>query len=166
MVTASYTMSWTSVHSSSGTLSIRSNPLNIFVTSTVYTASYTMSWTSVHSSSGEIVQRTWAILLTATKRILSHLHHPVVLNTHWKDWCWSWSSDTWATWCEEPTLWKRLWFWKGLKAGGEGDDREWDGWMASPTQWTGVWANSRRQWREAWRATVHGVTKSQTRLSD
>ena len=34
------------------------------------------------------------------------------------------------------------WCWKRLKAGGEGDDREWDGWMASPTQWTWVWVNS------------------------
>ena len=37
--------------------------------------------------------------------------------------------------------------WERLKAGGEGDDRGWDGWMASPTQWTQVWANSRRWWR-------------------
>ena len=55
------------------------------------------------------------------------------LNIHWKDWCWSWSSNTLATWCEEPTHWKRTWCWERLKAGGEGDDRGWDGWMASPT---------------------------------
>ena len=41
-------------------------------------------------------------------------------------------------------LWKRPWCWERLKAGGEGDDRGWDGWMASPTQWTWVWVNSRR----------------------
>ena len=41
-----------------------------------------------------------------------------------------------ATSCEELTHWKRLWCWEGLGAGGEGDDRGWDGWMASPTQWT------------------------------
>ena len=52
-----------------------------------------------------------------------------------------------VTWCEEPTHWKRLWRWERLRAGGEGDDRGWDGWMASPTQWTWVWANSGRQWR-------------------
>ena len=45
------------------------------------------------------------------------------------------------------THWKRPWFWKRLKAGGEGDDRGWDGWMASLTQWTWVWAGSRRWWR-------------------
>ena len=36
--------------------------------------------------------------------------------------------------------WKRLWCWEGLRAGGEGDDRGWDGWMASPTRWW-VWVN-------------------------
>ena len=44
------------------------------------------------------------------------------------------------------THWKRLWCWEGLGAGGEGDDRGWDGWMASPTQWTWVWVNSRSWW--------------------
>ena len=52
-----------------------------------------------------------------------------------------------ATWCKEQTLWKRPWCWERLRAGGEGDDREWDGWTASPTQWKSVWANSGRQWR-------------------
>ena len=68
-----------------------------------------------------------------------------ILNIHWKDWCWS--SDTLATWCKEPTHWKRPWCWERLKAGGEGDNRGWDGWKASPTQGTGVWASSRRWWR-------------------
>ena len=69
------------------------------------------------------------------------------LNIHWKDWCWSWSFNTLATWCKEPTHWKRPWCWERLKAGGEGDDRGWDDWMASSTQWTWVWASSRREWR-------------------
>ena len=47
--------------------------------------------------------------------------------------------NTLATWWEEPTHWKRPWYWERLRAGGEGDDRGWDGWMASPTQWTWVW---------------------------
>ena len=46
------------------------------------------------------------------------------------------------TWCKELTHWKRPWCWERLQAGGEGDDRGWDGWMASPTQWTWVWASS------------------------
>ena len=48
-----------------------------------------------------------------------------------------------ATSCEELTHWKRLWCWEGLGAGGEGDDRGWDGWMASSTRWMRVWVNSR-----------------------
>ena len=63
---------------------------------------------------------------------------------------------------------ERPWGWERLRAGGEGDDRGWDGWMASLTQWTWVWVDSGSWWwtREAWCAVVHGVTKSQTRLSD
>ena len=52
----------------------------------------------------------------------------------WKDWCWSWNSNTLATWCKELTLLKRPWCWERLKAGGEGDNRGRDGWMASLTQ--------------------------------
>ena len=63
-----------------------------------------------------------------------------------KDWCWSWNSSTLATWCEELTHLKTPWCWEGLGAGGEGDDRGWDGWMASPTQWTWVWVNSGSWW--------------------
>ena len=48
--------------------------------------------------------------------------------------------------CEELIHWKRLWCWERLKAGGEGDDKGWDGWMASPTQWTWVWACSGSWW--------------------
>ena len=61
-------------------------------------------------------------------------------------WCWSWSTNPLATWCEELTHWKRPWCWKRLRAGGEGDDRGWDDWMASPTQWTWVWASSGSWW--------------------
>ena len=64
----------------------------------------------------------------------------------WKDWGWSWNSSTLATSCEELTHWKRLWCWEGFGAGGEGDDRGWDGWMASLTRWTWVWVNSRSWW--------------------
>ena len=51
-----------------------------------------------------------------------------------------------ATWCQELTHLKRLWCWERLKAGGEGDDRGWDGWIASPIQWTCIWASSRSWW--------------------
>ena len=69
-----------------------------------------------------------------------------VLNIHLKDWCWSWDSNTLATRCEELIHWKRLWCWERLRAAGEGDDRGWDGWMASLTQWTWVWVDSRSWW--------------------
>ena len=60
------------------------------------------------------------------------------------------SSPFYATWCEEPTHRKRPWCWERLKAAGEGDDREPDGWMTSLTQWTWVWASSGR-WRRTGR---------------
>ena len=63
-----------------------------------------------------------------------------------QDQCWSWSPSDLPTWCEELTHWKRPWWWERLKAGGEGDDRGWDGWMTSPTQWTWVWVNSGSWW--------------------
>ena len=60
--------------------------------------------------------------------------------------CWGWNYNTLATSCEGLTHWKRLWCWEGLGAGGEGDNRGWDGWMASPTRWTWVWVNSGSWW--------------------
>ena len=54
--------------------------------------------------------------------------------------------NTLATWCKELTHLKRPWYWERLKVGGEGDNRGWHGWMASPTQWTWVWINSGSWW--------------------
>ena len=65
-----------------------------------------------------------------------------VLNIHCKDWCWSWNSKTLATWCEELMYLKRPWCWERLKVEREGDDRGWDGWMASLTQRTWIWPSS------------------------
>ena len=64
----------------------------------------------------------------------------------WKDWCWSWNTNTLATWCEDLTHLKRPWCWEWLKAGGEGEERGWDDWMASLTQWTWVWVHSESWW--------------------
>ena len=61
-------------------------------------------------------------------------------------WCWSWNSNILATWCEELTHLKRPWCWERLRAGGKGDDREWDGWMATLTWWTWVWVDSGSWW--------------------
>ena len=55
-------------------------------------------------------------------------------------------AETPATSCEELTHWKRPWCWEGLGAGEEGDDRGYDGWMASLTRWTWVCVNSRSCW--------------------
>ena len=74
----------------------------------------------------------------------SQYYRKSILNIHWKDWCWS--SNTLAPWWKELTHWKRPQYWEKLKVGGEGDDREWNGWMASLTQWTWVWASSRSWW--------------------
>ena len=89
----------------------------------------------------------------------------ISLNIHGKDWCWSWSSYISATWCEEPTHWKGPWCWERLMAEGEVGNREWNGWMASPTQWKWAWPKS------GWRTGKPGVlqfmwSQSQMKLSD
>ena len=68
---------------------------------------------------------------------------------------------TLATWCKELTHWKRPRCWERLKVGGEGDNRGWDGWMASPTKWTWVCAHHQDlvMDRKARRAAVHWIWK-------
>ena len=90
-----------------------------------------------------------------------------VLSVHWKDWCWNWNSNTLATCFEELTHWKRPWCWERLKAGREGDDRGWDGWMTSPTRWTWVWVTSGSWWWTGRPGVLPSmVSQSQTQLSD
>ena len=76
---------------------------------------------------------------------------------HWMDWIWSWNSNTLDTWCEELTHWKKPWCWQRLKVGEEGDDRGWDGWMASPTQWTWVWVSSGSRWWTVRPGVLHSM---------
>ena len=79
----------------------------------------------------------------------------------------SWNSNTLATWCEELTHLKSPWCWERLKVGGDGDDRGWDGWMASPTGWIWVWVNSRSWWRTGKPGMLQSMrSQSQTQLSD
>ena len=66
--------------------------------------------------------------------------------SNWTDRCWIWSSNPLTVWWEEPSHWRRPWCWERLKAGGEGDDRGWDGWMASLTWWTWGWGSSGSLW--------------------
>jgi len=116
------------------------------------------NWSVIH---GVAKNRTWLSDWTALN------WKEISLNIHWKDWCWSWNSNTLATWFEELTHWKRPWCWERLKARGEGDNRGRYGWMASQTdrhefeQALGVGDDT-----EAWHAAVCGVTKSQTWLSN
>ena len=86
----------------------------------------------------------------------------------WKDWCFKLKLHYVGHLIRRAESLRRPWSWERLRAGGEGGGRGWDGWMASPTQWTWVWANSGKWWRtgEAWCAAVHGVAKSWTQLSD
>ena len=73
--------------------------------------------------------------------------HPFFgLNIYWKDWCWSWSSNTMATWCEQPTHWKKTLVLGKMEGRRRRGNKGWYSWMASLIPWTWTWAPSRRWW--------------------
>ena len=80
---------------------------------------------------------------------------------YWKEYCWSWSSSTLATWCEAWTHWKRPWWWESLKAKGKRSGRGWDS-ITDSTDMNLSKLQETEVDRGAWHATVHGVAKSQT----
>ena len=86
-------------------------------------------------------------LISLQSKGLSRVFSNTTVQKHQKDCCWSWNFNTLATWCEELTHWKSPWCWERFKVGGEGDNRGWDVWMASPTQCTWFWVDSGNWWQ-------------------
>ena len=99
---------------------------------------------------------------TAGRSNQSILKRKSTLNIHWKDWCWKKSSNTLATWCRVDSL-KKTVCWERLRAGGKGDDRGWDGWMASPTRCTRVWVNSWSCWWTERSGVLHSMGSQRVR---
>ena len=99
-------------------------------------------------------------------------HHSIlmeiVLNIHWKDWCWRWNSNTLAIWCEELTHWKRPSCWERLKVGGEGMTEDVIAGWHHRLKWTWVWVHSQSWWGRGWPGVLQsmGVAKSRIRTSD
>ena len=92
----------------------------------------------------------WTIVLEKTLESPLDCKEIKPVNPKWnQSWIFIGRTDAEA---ETPILWppdanlKRSWCWERWKVGGEGDDRGWDGWMASPTGWTWVWVSSSSWW--------------------
>ena len=81
-----------------------------------------MNWCVLNCGAGE---DSWESL--GQQDQASQSERKSALDIHLKDWHWSWNPNTLATWCEEPTHWKKHCCWERLKAKGEGGGRGWDG---------------------------------------
>ena len=108
----------------------------------------------------------WTVVLEKTlqspldcKAIKPNLKE-INLEHYWKDWCWSWSSSTLTTWCEDLMHWKRPWCWGRLKAKEEGD-KGWDG-IANSMNMSWSKLQDRVKDRDFWLAAVHGKASDTT----
>ena len=111
---------------------------------------------------GELLKVPWT-----ARRSNQSILKAISPNIHWKNWCWSWNSNTLLTRCKQLTHLKRPRCWERLKAGGEVDNRGWDGCMASPIQWTWVWVSSGSWWWTGRPGMLQSMgSQSRTQLSD
>ena len=119
-----------------------------------FSSSHVWMWELDHKESWALKNGYfWAVVLEKTLESLLDCKQIKPVNPKGnQSWIFTGKTDdeaeapTLATWWKELTHWKRSWCWEWLKAGGEGDDRGWDGWMASPSPWTWVWVNSGSWW--------------------
>ena len=123
-----------------------------------FSSSHAWMWESDHKESWALKNWCfWTVVLEKKKKTLeSPLDCKEIQPVHPKgnqSWVFIGRTDAeaetpilWPPDVKNLTHWKRPWCWERLRAGGEGDDRGWDGWMASPMQWTWVWVSSGNRW--------------------